>query len=86
MTYLKHGREPLAAILHDPALLEDPGLVAAVAATVRLAVDNERLTSKVEDQPTRSAPLALGSSQPGTPSDGASSGTSTTGHSSASCR
>ncbi len=50
VTYLEHGDEPLAAMLHDPALSEDPGLVAAVAAAVRLAVENERLTSEVEAQ------------------------------------
>jgi signal transduction histidine kinase len=40
----------MAAILHDPALAEDPGLVAAVSAAVRLAVENERLTAEVEAQ------------------------------------
>ena len=37
VSYLEHRGEPLAAILHDPALAEDPGLVAAVSAAVRLA-------------------------------------------------
>ena len=50
VTYLEHGDEPLAAILHDPALSEDPGLVAAVATAVRLAVENERLTAEVKSQ------------------------------------
>ena len=50
VTYLEHGGRPLAAILHDPALAEDPGLVAAVAAAVRLAVDNERLAAEVRSQ------------------------------------
>jgi signal transduction histidine kinase len=48
--YLERGDEPLAVILHDPALADDPGLVAAVAAAVRLAVENERLTAEVEAQ------------------------------------
>lgn len=39
-----------AVILHDPALLEDPGLVGAIAATVRLAMDNEQLTVALEAQ------------------------------------
>ena len=39
-----------AVIAHDPALLEDPGLVGAIAATVRLAVDNEALTTALEAQ------------------------------------
>jgi signal transduction histidine kinase len=39
-----------AAIVHDAGLLEDPGLVSAVAATVRLAVDNEHLAGALEAQ------------------------------------
>ena len=50
ISYLEHRGEPMAAILHDPALSEDPGLVAAVSAAVRLAVENERLTAEVEAQ------------------------------------
>ena len=40
----------LAVILHDAALLEDPGLVGAIVATVRLAMDNEQLTVALEAQ------------------------------------
>jgi signal transduction histidine kinase len=50
VTLLERDGHPLAAILHDPALAEDPGLVAAVAAAVRLAVDNERLAAEVRMQ------------------------------------
>jgi len=50
VTYLEHGGQPMAAILHDPALGEDPGLVTAVSAAVRLAVDNERLAAEVRSQ------------------------------------
>jgi len=50
VTLLERGGHPLAAILHDPALSEDPGLVAAVGAAVRLAVDNERLAAEVRSQ------------------------------------
>jgi signal transduction histidine kinase len=39
---------PLAALVHDEALLEDPGLVSAVAATVRLTIDNERLRGELQ--------------------------------------
>jgi signal transduction histidine kinase len=38
----QHG--PIAAVVHDRALREDPGLVAAATAVLRLAVENERLT------------------------------------------
>jgi signal transduction histidine kinase len=50
VTMLERDGAPLAAILHDPALLEDPGLVASVAAAVRLTVENDRLTAEVQDQ------------------------------------
>jgi signal transduction histidine kinase len=50
VTLLERDGQPMAAILHDPALAEDPGLVPAVAAAVRLAVDNERLAAEVESQ------------------------------------
>jgi signal transduction histidine kinase len=41
---------PVAALVHDEALLEDPGLVSAVTATVRLTVDNERLRRELQDR------------------------------------
>ena len=42
--------QPLLAIAHDPALGDDPGLVSAAAAAVRLAVENERLSAEVRTQ------------------------------------
>jgi signal transduction histidine kinase len=50
VTHLERDGRPLAAILHDPALAEDPGLVPAMAAAVRLAVDNDRLAAEVRSQ------------------------------------
>jgi signal transduction histidine kinase len=50
VTLLERDGRPLGALLHDPALAEDPGLVAAVGAAVRLAVDNERLAAEVRSQ------------------------------------
>jgi signal transduction histidine kinase len=47
---LERDGEPIGAIIHDPALAEDPGLISAVTAAVRMAVDNERLTAKVQAQ------------------------------------
>jgi signal transduction histidine kinase len=38
----------LAALVHDEALLEDPGLVGAITAAVRLTIDNERLRSELQ--------------------------------------
>jgi signal transduction histidine kinase len=50
VTVLERGGADMAAIIHDPALLEDPGLVASVASALRLAVENERLQAQVEAQ------------------------------------
>ena len=49
-TQIESDGKVVATILHDPSLLEDPGLVAAVAATARLAIDNERLSAELEEQ------------------------------------
>lgn len=46
-TKLESSGERIGVIVHDPALLEDPGMVAAVTAATRLAVENERLQSEV---------------------------------------
>jgi signal transduction histidine kinase len=50
VTQLERDGVLLAAIIHDPALLDDPGLVASVASAMRLAVENERLQTQVERQ------------------------------------
>ena len=50
VTTLERDGRPLAAIVHDPALLQDPALVASVTSALRLAVDNDRLQSEVELQ------------------------------------
>ncbi|MEO8469341.1 MAG: sensor histidine kinase [Chloroflexota bacterium] len=49
-TPILSGGRTVAVILHDTSLLEDPGLVSAIAATVRLAIDNEQLTLALEAQ------------------------------------
>jgi signal transduction histidine kinase len=38
---------PLAVLAHDPALLEDPGLIEAACAAASLALENERLTAEL---------------------------------------
>jgi len=50
VTYLEQQGQPMAAILHDPALADDPGLVTAVVAAARLAVSNERLATEIRSQ------------------------------------
>lgn len=49
-TYLERDKEPLAVILHDSALLDDPRLVDSVAAGARLAVENDRLQAELRTQ------------------------------------
>jgi signal transduction histidine kinase len=50
VTVLEGDLGPIAALVHDPALLDDPDLVASVGAAMRLAVENERLQAEVEAQ------------------------------------
>jgi signal transduction histidine kinase len=50
VTVLESEGEPLAALVHDPVLREDPGLVAAAGAAARLALENERLHAQLRAQ------------------------------------
>jgi signal transduction histidine kinase len=50
VTVIEGDRGRSAAIIHDPALLDDQGLVASVGAAMRLAVENERLSQEVRSQ------------------------------------
>ncbi len=50
VTMLERNGTPEAAIVHDASLLDEPGLIGAVASAMRLAVENERLTATVEAQ------------------------------------
>ena len=50
ITYLDRDGERIAVLRHDPALSTEPDLVAAVAASASLAVQNERLHAEVRDR------------------------------------
>jgi signal transduction histidine kinase len=50
VTILRHDGDPVAAMLHDAALDDDPELVRAVAATARMSIENERLQAEVRAQ------------------------------------
>ena len=50
MTILEHQGRPVAALLHDPAVLDDPGLVQGVASAAQLAAANARLRADVQAQ------------------------------------
>jgi len=50
VTRIEHEGEPLAVLVHDPTLREEPKLVEAVAAAARLALVNARLHAEVRAQ------------------------------------
>jgi signal transduction histidine kinase len=50
VTRLEHDGAPVAALVHDPTLLEEPELVRAAGAAARLALDNARLQAELQAQ------------------------------------
>ena len=50
VTTVKEDEDTLALLVHDPALLDDEGLVEAASAAARLALENERLHAEVRAQ------------------------------------
>ena len=50
VTRVEREGRTIAALIHDPAIVEHPGLVRSVAAAARLALENERLAAEVRAQ------------------------------------
>ena len=50
VTVLGPAEAPVAALVHDPLLLERPALLASVGAAARLALENERLQAELRAQ------------------------------------
>jgi signal transduction histidine kinase len=50
VTALTAGGEEIAVLVHDPVLLDEPGLVESVRATAGLVLENERLAAQVRSQ------------------------------------
>jgi signal transduction histidine kinase len=50
VTILEQDGRRLGALVYDPALLDDPGLVEASSAAARLALENERLRDELRAQ------------------------------------
>lgn len=50
VTPIRSGDRLLGAIVHDPALLEDPTIIAAGVSLTRLVLDNERLARELRKQ------------------------------------
>jgi signal transduction histidine kinase len=48
VTTVEREGQPVAALVHDPLVLEDPGLLEAVASAARLAASNARLRAEVQ--------------------------------------
>jgi signal transduction histidine kinase len=53
VTRLEDDGEPLAALIHDPSLLDEPKLVRAAGAAARLALENARLQADTRAQLTQ---------------------------------
>src|SRR5262249_6560100 len=50
VTKLEHDGLPLAALVYDPSLLEEPELVSSVGAAARLALENAQLQAEARAQ------------------------------------
>jgi signal transduction histidine kinase len=48
VTIVEREGQPVAVLLHDPAVLEDPGLLEAVTSAAQLAASNARLRAEVQ--------------------------------------
>jgi len=48
VTIVERDGQPVAALVHDPAVLEDPGLLEAVTSAAQLAASNARLQAEVQ--------------------------------------
>jgi signal transduction histidine kinase len=48
VTTVEREGQPVAVLVHDPAVLEDPGLLEAVASAAQLAASNARLRAEVQ--------------------------------------
>ncbi|MBD0338640.1 MAG: sensor histidine kinase [Thermoleophilia bacterium] len=50
VTELEHEGRPVAALVHDPSLLEEPRLVRSAGAAARMAIENARLQAELRAQ------------------------------------
>jgi class 3 adenylate cyclase len=60
VTLLERHGQPMTALVHDRAVLDNPDLVKTVTAAVKLAVENERLRGQVEAQASEARTLPTG--------------------------
>jgi class 3 adenylate cyclase len=60
VTYLERQGRPMTAIVHDPTVLDDPGLAETVLAAVRFVVEKESLLGQIQATSTDAAALPTG--------------------------
>src|SRR4029450_1202104 len=77
VTVVERQGQPVAVLVHDPAVLEDPGLLEAVTAAAQLAAANARLRAEGRGRGARGGGGRVASTDPcgtgrGTPAAGAS--------------
>ncbi|CAN5704340.1 hypothetical protein BH24ACT26_BH24ACT26_08190 [soil metagenome] len=60
VTYLERGGRPMTALVHDPAVLDDPDLAGTVLAAVRFVVEKEQVHGEVQARSTDAATLPTG--------------------------
>jgi len=60
VSYLERQGRPMTALVHDPAILDDPDLAETVLAAVRFVVENDRAYGQVRATATVAAALPTG--------------------------
>ncbi len=60
VTYLERQSRPTTAIVHNPTVLDDPGLAETVLAAVRFVVEKERVHGQIQATSTDAAALPTG--------------------------
>ncbi|HEY7206293.1 MAG TPA: adenylate/guanylate cyclase domain-containing protein [Methylomirabilota bacterium] len=60
VTFLERQGRPMTALVHDPTILDDPGLAETVRAAVRFVVEKELLHGQIQATSTDAAALPTG--------------------------
>jgi len=60
VTYLERGGRPMTAVVHDPAILDDPALTETVLDAVRFVVEKDHLHGRIQATSTDAAALPTG--------------------------
>src|SRR5204863_3490690 len=60
VTYLERRGRPMTALVHDPAVLDDPDLTESVLSAVRFVIEKESLHGEIQARSTDAATLPTG--------------------------